>query len=294
MSTPFPPSAIDHRGRLVPAGDVRLWVAEEGSGPPLVLLGGFTAGHYVFELVWRSLADRYRLIAIEPRGLGGSDRPDPGSAAYGVATWAGDLRAALDTLEIERAHIWAQGFATYYALHFAARWPERTGALVSYTDVWAADPDKGYAAIWEVYRTIAEQFGTSGFGARMLAHLFDVPSPSWFYAWEQRNIEAVLHRETIAATVGHCLTEADVRDDLERVQAPVLVLQGDEGWQGEDGGGREDRSLELMRARIPRLEVTVVPDAHPGYVLLQQPEACAARVAAHVDRVEAELGSARA
>jgi len=289
MSAAFPPAAIDRLGRLVDAGEVRLWVAEEGSGPPLVMLGGFTAGHYVFDLVWRSLVDHYRLIAIEPRGLGGSDCPDPGSAPYGVDTWAEDLRGVLDALEIERTHIWAQGFGSYYALRFAARWPERTGALVAYTDVWAGDPGKRYAAIWEVYRTIAEQFGTSGFGARMLANLFDVPSPSWFYAWEQRNVEAVLHPETIAATVGHCLTEADVRDDLAAVEAPVLVLQGDEGWEGERRSAQHDQSLELMRARLARLELTVVPNAHPGYVLLQRPEVCAERVRSHVDRVEAEL-----
>jgi hypothetical protein len=118
----------------------------------------------------------------------------------------------------------------------------------------------------------------------MLANLFDVPSPPWFYDWERRNIEAVLHPETLAATVGHCLTQADVREDLAGVDAPVLVLQGDQGWQGERRAADEDASLALMRERLRRLEVESVPDAHPGYVLLQQPHECARRVQTFLDR----------
>jgi pimeloyl-ACP methyl ester carboxylesterase len=289
VTAAFPPAAIDDLGRLVETGRVPLWVAEDGVGPPLVLLGGFTAGHYVFDLVWPTLRERNRLIAVEPRGLGASGRPDPLTHPYGVDVWAEDLCALLDTLEVDRANVWAQGFASYYALRFAARWPDRIGALVSYTDVWAGDPGKRYAAIWEVYRTIVEQFGTRGFGARMLANLFDVPSPSWFYAWEQRNIETILHEETVSATVGYCLTEADVRNDLERVEAPVLVLQGDGGWQGDRREPSEDASLALMRERLARLEIAVVEDAHPGYVLVQRPEECAGKVQRHIDRVAAEL-----
>jgi pimeloyl-ACP methyl ester carboxylesterase len=282
VSAAFPPAAIDDLGRLVETDRTMLWVAEQGSGPPLVLLGGFTAGHYVFELVWRMLRERNRLVAVDPRGLGASSRPDPSTSRYDVDVWAEDLLAVFDALRIERANMWAQGFATYYALRFAARWPERVGGLVSYTDVWAGDPGKRYAAIWEVYRTIAEQFGTRGFGARMLANLFDVPFPSWFYAWEQRNIEAILHEETVAATVGYCLTEADVRDDLEHIEAPVLVLQGDGGWQGERGT-KQDLSLDLMRDRLAHVEVRVIEDAHPGYVVLQRPAECARLVQRHVD-----------
>jgi pimeloyl-ACP methyl ester carboxylesterase len=285
VTATFPPAATDERGRLVQTPRVPLWVAEDGSGPPLVLLGGFTAGHYVFDLVWPLLRERNRLIAVEPRGLGASGRPDPRTSSYGVDVWAEDLYELLDTLGIDRAHVWAQGFASYYALRFAARWPDRIGALVSYTDVWAADPGKRYAAVWEVYRTIVEQFGTRGFGARMLAHLFEVSSPSWFYSWEQRNIEATLHEETVAATVGYCLTEADVRGDLERVAAPVLVLQGDGGWQGDLREPSDDESLSMMRERLSQLEIAIIEGAHPGYVLLQRPDECASRVQRHIDRV---------
>ena len=62
------------------------------------------------------------------------------------------------------------------------------GAVAAHTDVWAGDPAKAYGRICNVYRAIIENFGTTGFGARMLTGIFDVPLP-WFPAWEARNVE---------------------------------------------------------------------------------------------------------
>jgi pimeloyl-ACP methyl ester carboxylesterase len=124
-----------------------------------------------------------------------------------------------------------------------------------------------------------ENFGTTGFGARMLTGIFDVPLP-WFPAWEARNVAEVVHADTAARTVGYCLTEADVRTELSRIRAPFLVVQGDIGWAGERVDPDEDPSLALMRQAMPQLEVVVIPGAHAGYVLAQQPRECAEAVLA--------------
>ena len=190
----------------------------------------------------------HRLITWEPRGLGRSACP-PGP--YSVATWADDLRALMDALSLERAHVWALGFGSYIAHRFAAVHPERVGALVTYTDVWARDPQKRYPEIWEVYSAIVRNFGTTGFGARVLANVFDVSDVPWFGRWEARNIEEVLHPETVDRTVGHCLTEADVREDLAGIRSPTLVLMGDRTWDGRTIDPADDGSLTLMREQVP-------------------------------------------
>jgi pimeloyl-ACP methyl ester carboxylesterase len=192
-------------------------------------------------------------------------------------------------LGTDRVCIWAQGFASYYAIRFAARWPHRVTALITYTDIWAQDPVKGYRAIWNVYRAIVENFGITPFGARVLAHLFDVATPQWFYEWEQGNILETLHSETVAATVGYCLTEADVRSDLSLLTMPVLVLQGDSGWDGQKLA--DDLSLALMRQQIPSLEVVVVDESHPGYVLIQKPQECASVAAEFFTRALERISS---
>jgi pimeloyl-ACP methyl ester carboxylesterase len=263
-------------GRVVDLGEVRLWVDDQGEGAPLLLLGGFSAGHFIWDFV-RPHLDGFRTITLEPRGLGRSDHSAP---PYSEQIWADDVAALLDRLAVERTHVWATGFGNYYAIRFVAQHPDRVRRFVAYTDVWAGDPSKGYAAIWNVYRAVVESFGTTGYGAHLLSKLFEVPWLPWFPAWEAENIEQVLHSETVEATVGYGLIYADVREDLARVAVPTLVLQGDHGWDGRPLRPEDDHSLALMRERVPDLRVTVIADSHPAYVIAHKPEECAGVVRA--------------
>lgn len=263
-------------GSIVDLGDVRLWVDDQGDGDPLLLLGGFSAGHFIWDFA-RPYLDGFRTITLEPRGLGLSDHSTP---PYSEQVWADDVAAVLDGLGVERTHVWATGFGNYYAIRFVAQRPDRVRRFVAYTDVWAADPSKGYAAIWNVYRAVVESFGTTGYGAHLLSKLFEVPWLPWFPAWEAENIEHVLHAETVEATVGYGLIHADVREDLPRVAAPTLVLQGDHGWDGKPLRPEDDVSLALMREGIPDLREIVIRDSHPAYVIAHKPEECAAIVRA--------------
>jgi 3-oxoadipate enol-lactonase len=254
---------------------VRLWFHDTGGeGEPIFFLGGWTAGHFQYDFVRPYLPD-YRLLTWEPRGLGPSDRPDPAAHPYDLDVLSDDLLDLLEAVGVQRVHLWAGGFGSYNALRFAARYPRLVEALVTYNDVWAGDPRMGYARIWEVYRTIVEQLGTTGFGARVLAGSFGVSEPPWFLDWETANVEEVSHAETVEALVGFGCLHADVRDDLASIEAPVLVLRGDLGWDGTPLEERDDASLQLMRERIPGLEVATVANAHPGYAVVQRPRECA-------------------
>ncbi len=259
-------------GALADLGDVTLWYDEEGRGKdPLILLGGFGAGHHIWDFVWPLLDDFHR-VTLEPRGLGRSDRPPP---PYGVDVWADDLRCLLDYLEIERAHVWATGFGNYYAVRFIARNPDRVNRYVGYTDVWAGDPSKGYPEHWKGYGAAIEKYGTTGDGARRLTELFSVPWLPWFPEWEAENLSATMHQDTAAATAGYCLTEPDVREDLDAIRVPALVLQGDYGWDAKPLPPADDHSLQEMQKRIPGLRTEVIPESHPAYVIAHKPQECA-------------------
>ena len=281
---PFAGRTEPSDGSVVETERVALWHHDTGGdGEPLVLLGGFTAGHFGFDFVRPYLGSERRLITWEPRGLGLSATPDPATNEYSVPVWADDLAALLDALDLDRVQIWAMGFGSYIAHRFAATYPERVGALATYSDVYAQDPAKGYPLIWDVYGAIVRNFGTSGFGARILGNVFDVSNVEWFSIWESRNIEQVMHRDLTPATVGYCLLEADIRDALERIEASTLVVQGNRSWDGRELDPSQDPSLTLMRERIADFEVANIPDAHPGYVYIQQPASVAAAAEAFLD-----------
>ena len=72
-------------------------VAQDGTGPALVLLHGWPEFWLTWQPVMARLADRYTLIAPDLRGFGASDKPE--SDAYGPADHAADVLALLDALQ---------------------------------------------------------------------------------------------------------------------------------------------------------------------------------------------------
>jgi len=88
------------------AAGVRLRYHEEGSGPPVVLLhcfAGDTRSQYVDTGFFAGLARDHRVLGLDLRGHGGSDKPhDP--RAYG-AELARDVPRLLDHAGLERAHV---------------------------------------------------------------------------------------------------------------------------------------------------------------------------------------------
>src|SRR3954453_3861966 len=98
------PSRVRAVTRL--SGDgIELAVADEGEGPPVLLIHGFPDSSHVWRHQARALVDAgYRAIVPDLRGFGGSDRPLEVSA-YGVRHSVADMVAVLDALGVERAHV---------------------------------------------------------------------------------------------------------------------------------------------------------------------------------------------
>jgi len=110
--------------------DVTLYVEEHGSGTPVLLLHGWPDSAYL----WRHqipvlVANGFRAIAPDLRGLGRSDRPDD-VGAYSLHNAVGDVVGILDGLGIEAAHIVGHDWGAAIAWLSAALRPERVLKLV--------------------------------------------------------------------------------------------------------------------------------------------------------------------
>ncbi len=108
--------------RLVRAGRIEMHVAEAGEGPPLLLVHGWPQHWYCWRKLIGGLADEYRVICPDLRGLGWSDAP---AAGYDKETLADDLLNLIDALGLRSVryvgHDWG-GWAGYL---LALRAPER-------------------------------------------------------------------------------------------------------------------------------------------------------------------------
>jgi pimeloyl-ACP methyl ester carboxylesterase len=110
---------------------VRIHYRVEGDGPDLVLQHGFTWNMegWVRHGYVDALKPHYRLILVDSRGHGGSDKPhDP--SAYGLGLRAGDVVAVLDALAVRAAHFWGYSMGGWIGFGLAKYAPERVRGLV--------------------------------------------------------------------------------------------------------------------------------------------------------------------
>src|SRR6202008_593015 len=73
------------------------------------------------------LAQTYRTIAVDNRGVGQSDVP-PG--VYSIALMASDAAAVLDAAKVQSAHVFGVSMGGMIAQEFALQYPERVRSLI--------------------------------------------------------------------------------------------------------------------------------------------------------------------
>lgn len=98
-----------------------------GCGEWLVLLHGLASQAHIWDLVAPLLTDSFRVVAIDQRGHGLSDKPDSG---YDWATVTSDLDAILEALKIDRAILIGHSWGGNVALQYAVDHPDRVSGLV--------------------------------------------------------------------------------------------------------------------------------------------------------------------
>jgi pimeloyl-ACP methyl ester carboxylesterase len=103
----------------------------EGEGPPLVLQHGFTQSLKSWHRAGyvNALQSYYRLILVDARGHGASDKPhDP--AAYALSLHVGDVVAVLDALNLRVVPFWGYSMGGWIGFGMAQYAPERVQALI--------------------------------------------------------------------------------------------------------------------------------------------------------------------
>lgn len=121
------PYPATFKNQVVQNGDAALHVRVGGSGPAVVLIHGFGDTGDMWTPLATALAKNHRVIVPDLRGLGLSSKPAGG---YDKKTQAGDIRAILDQLGVDKADIVGHDIGTMVAYAYAARYPEKTTKLV--------------------------------------------------------------------------------------------------------------------------------------------------------------------
>jgi class 3 adenylate cyclase len=117
------------------SGDLSIAYQVVGDGPidlvfvPFIVSPVFSWSLPLFGSFYERLASFSRLIVLDKRGIGASDRP---RIPPTLETQMDDVRAVLDAVGSERAALFGAGHGGLMCFLFAATYPERTSALIVY------------------------------------------------------------------------------------------------------------------------------------------------------------------
>ena len=139
------PGAVERR---VASGAVELAVAEAGdpAGPTVVLLHGYPDTKEVWAGVAAALARRFRVVAYDMRGAGGSTVPPGGAAGYDLDRLVDDALAVVDATAPGRpVHLVGHDWGSIVGWELAAS-PRAAGRLASFTSI--SGPPLGHVRHW--------------------------------------------------------------------------------------------------------------------------------------------------
>jgi len=196
-----------------------------GEGPP-VIAAAWWISHLELDWhdprvrrFWESLGQGYTLVRYDRLGVGLSDR-ELGPADLTLDSEVAMLGAVLDELGWERAVFIGGSAGGCTAIAFAARFPERVERLLLY----GAYAEGGSIATAQVRAAILGAVRSHwGLGSRMLGDVFLGEVGRVEHERFARYQRAATSAETAAALL-ELTYRTDVRGELERVQAPTLVV----------------------------------------------------------------------
>jgi pimeloyl-ACP methyl ester carboxylesterase len=245
-----------------------------GSGEPVILLHGWGGDMRDWDYLFAPLAEQYQVVRYDMRGFGKSDRPTTEPYSH-----IEDLKALMDELGIEQAHLIGQSYGGGIVFDFAVAHPEMTrsvigsspaltGVEMAYTAEEQAAIDASNAALEAAmaegdWKAAAEallllpEFTTAArhptAGARLVKMVEDF---DWWPFFREDPLVA---------------PEQPAGEHLDKVSAPVLVITG------ERTASIDLAAAEMIEKGIKGAKKVILPGVD-HLAQLEAPDAFAAEV----------------
>ncbi len=270
MTSDFGLAMDDRKTTYIETNDgVHIHYAEAGRGAPLLLVPGFSQSAEEFSKQIDDLSRDYRVIAVDHRGHGRSEKPDHG---YRISRLAADLRDLIHALDLQDVSILA------HSLGCAVIWcywdlfgGERIGRLVLVdqgpvpaADLVAPEQAAELGAVFSAEMAFGIAAGLRGADAistsESIVGMLHTPALSADdRAWlVEQNL--LLPRQH-AATLHLDHYGNDWRDVLPRISVPTLVIGGAASFF-------DARVAQWVAAQIPGAQHRVFSAAEGGSHLM--------------------------
>ncbi len=262
--------------RFIDIGDTRLHIVERGSGYPVILLhGGPGLDHHAFGDYLDGLTDQFRLILVDQRAQGLSDKCP--ASTWSLNQMAADVKSLADALGLGRYAVLGHSYGAFVALQNAVDFPSAAAQTIVSSGLASArylakvweNLDKfeplelreQVRSSWEREKTAQTRLEVNILLHDQLPMQFRDPLDPRIPEFEQRTIGAVNSPDVLRQFANAEYGGIEVEDRLQEVNHPVLVL-----------AGRHDRTCvvegaEALARGLPDSEFMVFEEsAHMTFV----------------------------
>jgi len=266
------PEMIRTRGNGIDI-QLALW---SGEGRAIICVHGLTANCRCWDTMAASLAPRHKLIALDLRGRGLSEKPPEG---YFVDQHCRDIGAVIKNLGIERPVLMGHSLGALIALVFTALRPEKTAGLVLVDGAGCLSEEQLEKVLTGI-KPALDRLGLvfpsfDAYTARLKQAPFLNPWSEALERYFRYEIEEVpdgvrsrVRPEHILEEIEN-LKEVNAADYYPRIRCPVLILRATEGTLLPDDRVLPESAVQRMLKDIPDARCVSIDGANHYSILFQ-------------------------
>lgn len=214
-----------------------LYYEDTGEGTPVLLLHGLTSNHAMFYREIDFFKKNYRVVALDCRGHGKSDKP----ASFTLQDHVADAAALVDFLKLDLLYVIGVSMGSYIAQGLAITLADRVKKLVLVATKSYGEKSS-MAELFERHEAIFKE----------LSLIEKLNKSSQFIFYDQDKVDAWLHETanrsdgltgSEQAAASAALNKFDFREQLGKIQAETLVISGTHDGLNPPDKGKETALL---------------------------------------------------
>lgn len=265
---------LERESTIVQTSHGPVEIAEQGSGPAILLIHGSPGGYDQLLPLARSLAQvGYRTITVSRPGY----LRTPLSVGSTWEQQADALAALLDTLDIERASVFGVSGGGPVALQLTLNHSKRVRALVLVAAVSLRYDDdqpelqdaEAFGLVWDLGALLGRASPSSGLGMLGMPDdqrrqlLDDDPAALEAVSYLFQSLGFMHRRRNGYVNDRRQLVQTTVHGHLADISAPVLILHGAEDTSVPP------RHAEAVAAQVPRANLELMPGTGHAFFVLR-------------------------
>ncbi|EIT86475.1 alpha/beta hydrolase fold protein [Fictibacillus macauensis ZFHKF-1] len=216
---------------------IQLYYEECGQGEPVLLLHGLGGDQQTMEIEKEALQAHYRVIALDARGHGCSQKP----AQFTLSDLIQDVIAFMDALHLAKASLLGVSMGSYIAQGVASEVPERIEKLILVVTK-SYSQSSSIAELIEQHKETLHDIPQEEVMNHLVPYIYhDVKKVmEWAMKIEP---QVYVWSEIERQAAQNAITHFDFRTVLSRVTATTLVISGKHDGLNPPHYGRETAHL---------------------------------------------------